>query len=205
VLYRIGRVPDPLAPPPLERSGNNRFDDPAGRFRVLYAAEQRLTCFVETLAPFRLSFEWLAAVGRVRAGDHGHDEPTGGVVPASWLMRRRIGTFALGPNQRWLDLRSMETRIALRRDLAALLAAHDLTDFDLSDALCRNRPVTQSIAQWAFDAGYNGIAYKSRFDCAFDCWAIYDRADLDKIAVETMWSDDGDLTEVARLFDLRVT
>jgi len=31
----------------------NRFDDPQDNYRVLYAATQRVSCFVETLARFR--------------------------------------------------------------------------------------------------------------------------------------------------------
>ncbi|HEV2396254.1 MAG TPA: hypothetical protein VGS27_04900, partial [Candidatus Sulfotelmatobacter sp.] len=31
----------------------NRFDDPEGYYRVLYAASQKLSCFLETLARFR--------------------------------------------------------------------------------------------------------------------------------------------------------
>jgi len=37
-LYRVGRLPDPLSWPPWEYAGSGRFDDPAGEFRVLYAA-----------------------------------------------------------------------------------------------------------------------------------------------------------------------
>lgn len=49
-LYRIGWPPDPLAWPDRRFIGRNRFDDPDGKFRVLYLAEQRLTCFAELLA-----------------------------------------------------------------------------------------------------------------------------------------------------------
>jgi hypothetical protein len=54
-LYRLGRLPDPLAWPSWEFAGDGRFDDPQRQFRTLYAAEQRHACFVETLARFRLS------------------------------------------------------------------------------------------------------------------------------------------------------
>lgn len=64
VLNRIGRCPSPLAWLPWQAVGTGRFDDPRGEFRVLYAAEQRLACFVETLAPWRPSLEDLA---RLRA------------------------------------------------------------------------------------------------------------------------------------------
>jgi hypothetical protein len=205
VLYRIGRAPDPLAwPPPRKGAGTGRFDDPAGGFRVLYAAEQRIACFVETLAPFRVSLEWLGAVRRVRAGDRGSDEPEGGVIPADWLARRRIAAFALPPGRQWLDLRALETRVALRGRLASLLATQHQADFDLGDALSRNRPLTQAVARWAYDEGFDGVVYTSRFACAFDCWAIFDRVGTDRRSVTAIHRDDPDLEEVARLFDLRM-
>lgn len=55
VIYRLGRKPDPWAPPDWASAGpdgtfGNRFDDPDATYRVLYASSQRLGCFVETLA-----------------------------------------------------------------------------------------------------------------------------------------------------------
>lgn len=57
-VFRIGRLPSPWQPPDWsyakeDGTFGNRFDDPAGRYRVLYVASQRLACFVETLARFR--------------------------------------------------------------------------------------------------------------------------------------------------------
>jgi len=43
----LGRLPNPLDWPPVDRIGANRFDDPARHFRVLYAARQRTACFAE--------------------------------------------------------------------------------------------------------------------------------------------------------------
>jgi len=68
-LYRIARWPDPLAFPPREFCGSERFDDPLGIFRVLYIGT-RLACFVEWVAPFRFPLPLLAkaqAVGNTVA------------------------------------------------------------------------------------------------------------------------------------------
>jgi RES domain len=59
VIYRLGRVPDPWAVPDWASAGpdgtfGNRFDDPDATYRVLYASSQRLGCFLETLARFRI-------------------------------------------------------------------------------------------------------------------------------------------------------
>ena len=59
-LFRVGRDDDAWAVPDWayakeDRTFGNRFDDPAGVYRVFYASSQRLGCFIETLARFRTS------------------------------------------------------------------------------------------------------------------------------------------------------
>src|ERR1039458_5753060 len=57
-VFRFGRLPSPWQPPDWfwgseDGTFGNRFDDPSGYYRVLYASSQRLFCFIETLARFR--------------------------------------------------------------------------------------------------------------------------------------------------------
>jgi hypothetical protein len=64
VIYRLGRKPDPWSAPDWASAGpdgtfGNRFDDPEGMYRVLYASSQRLGCFLETLARFRVDLKLL--------------------------------------------------------------------------------------------------------------------------------------------------
>src|SRR5690348_341490 len=127
------------------------------------------------------------------------------MVPEHWLSTRRIGHLALAVDGRWLDLRELETRVAVRRELASVLLARQLADFDLGDALARQRPLTQRIARWAYDAGYRGVAYTSRFGCNFDCWAIFVPTRVTAQSVDSISFDDSDLVEVVRLFDLRLS
>ena len=47
----------------------NRFDDPEGAYRVLYASSQRLGCFLETLARFRVDIKLYAELTEI-AGDN---------------------------------------------------------------------------------------------------------------------------------------
>ena len=96
VLHRLGRLPNPLDWPPIDRLGANRFDDPARQFRVLYAARQRTACFAETLALFRPSLELLAETG----------DPADitGAVSAGFLRAHATATFHLRRG-RWLDVR----------------------------------------------------------------------------------------------------
>jgi hypothetical protein len=65
-LYRVGRDPDAWAWPPWEYAGEdstfgNRYDDPRGEYRVLYACSQRVGAFIETLARYRTDPALVAA------------------------------------------------------------------------------------------------------------------------------------------------
>ena len=67
VIYRLGRKPDPWSVPDWASAGpdgtfGNRFDDPEGMYRVLYASSQRLGCFLETLARFRVDVKLIRPV-----------------------------------------------------------------------------------------------------------------------------------------------
>ena len=70
----------------------NRYDDPAGEYRVLYASTDRIGPFLETLARFRPD----PAIARTEiAGDpRDQDFPTAlaGQVPVGWLEERLLGT-----------------------------------------------------------------------------------------------------------------
>lgn len=137
-LYRIGRLPDPLAWPPLDRAGGGRFDDPQRAFRVLYATGRRQGAFVETLAQFRVSIEALA--GRPQM-ENAPEASASAHVAADWYQRHAVARFHLRPGQRWLDLRVAETREDLRRELAPMLLHLGLTDLDLGGLLDRKSVV----------------------------------------------------------------
>lgn len=108
-LYRIGRPPDPLAWIPWEFATDGRFggrfDDPEGKYRVLYLAEQRLGSFLECLASFRKNAALLAKLGI--SDPYGH-------VPDDWHLKRMIAGLRLNATGPVPDLREIETRQALR-------------------------------------------------------------------------------------------
>jgi len=85
VLWRVGRYPDPLAWTPWPFVGGGRFGDPRGVFRVLYLAEQRLACFLETLARFRVDLPLLAELAELGPGEVGDDVPRLGSIAGDWL------------------------------------------------------------------------------------------------------------------------
>ena len=74
LIYRLGRKPDPWSVPDWASAGpdgtfGNRFDDPEGMYRVLYASSQRLGCFLETLGRFRVDPKLLAELGEIEGED----------------------------------------------------------------------------------------------------------------------------------------
>jgi RES domain len=185
VLHRLGRLPNPLDWPPVDRIGANRFDDPARQFRVLYGARQRTACFAETLAVFRPSLELLAETG----------DPADitGDVSAGFLRARGTATFHLRRG-RWLDVRRLQTLDALRSALGPRLHEFGLVDVDLGGVCGPERAFTQAVAAWAYENGYNGIVYASRFGASFECWAIFDSANIESVgSVVPLSLDDTDL------------
>jgi len=199
VLYRIGRWPDPLAwPPPAGSAAEpSRFDDPRNAFRVLYLAERRLGCFVESVARFRVPVVVLKEAGA--------SVIPRGRVPASWRKMRCVGRLRLLPEQSWLDLRTMETAEVLRVEFALRLHQLGLADLDVSGLRGPSRALTRAIGRWAYDAGYQGIAYKSRFHDALDCWAVFEGAAVERVGLsEPIRRDDADLRAAAAHFGLAV-
>jgi hypothetical protein len=171
----------------------------------MYAAEQRRGGFAETLARFREPLDLIAALRAMPPGDHGDDTPVSGVVPDDWHLKRLVGEFRLAPGQRWLDLRNFETREMVRRELAPTWVDLELDDFDMSDALTRRREITQAIARWAYDQGYQGIAYPSRLEIAFDCWAIFEGAHFEIVRTTSIARDDEDLVAIAQTYNLQLS
>ena len=98
VIYRLGRVPDPWAVPDWASAGpdgtfGNRFDDPDATYRVLYASSQRLGCFLETLARFRLDPKLAAELAAIEGEN---DYFPLGEVPVEWLQKRILGIATAG-------------------------------------------------------------------------------------------------------------
>lgn len=93
----------------------------------------------------------------------------------------------------------------MRSKLAPVLRQLALPELDVSVLRGPNRPLTRAVGRWAYDAGYQGIIYRSRFHDAFDCWAIFEGADFDRVgSVTPLTADDPDLRAAAALFGLTI-
>ena len=90
LIYRLGRKPDPWAMPDWASAGSDgafgyRFDDPDTTYRVLYASSQRLGCFLETRARFRVDPKLLTELAEI-AGEDDFWPP--GEVWLEWAGKR---------------------------------------------------------------------------------------------------------------------
>lgn len=182
--YRIGRAPDPWAWPDwsfaaADGTFGNRFDDPEGAYRVLYAASDRLGAFVEVLARFRPDPHVVEGLRRIR-GDDARVLPPG-TLDASWLARRRVGEARIAG--RFADIGHSESLARLRADLGKRAAHHGLLDLDAAAIRLRApRRFSQEISRYVYaqtgKAGrrFAGIAYVSRLGDELRLWALFEPA-----------------------------
>jgi len=175
-LYRLGREPDPWAPPDWAYAGEdgtfgNRFDDPRGTYRVLYASSSRLGCFLETLARFRVDVALAAALAEISGAD---DYVPLGVVPREWRHGRAMG--AADAAGIFAAVGSSESLATLRAALASTIVELGLDDVDA--AAIRSsvpRAFTQVVSRYVYDTGrFDGVNYRSRYGDEVENWAIFE-------------------------------
>jgi len=206
-LYRLGRQPDPWAWPDWSYAApdgtfGNRYDDPEGSYRVLYACSQRVGAFLETLARFRPDLEVLAELDRI----DGEDEPPA-AVPRTWLDARVIGEANV--EGRFVDIGDTTSLATLRTALAAGAIHHGLDEIDAATIRLRApRAFTQQVSRYVYEQGsFVGIRYRSRFGDDLLNWAIFEpgadgRSPLAGTSSARIEADDPDLRGALDLLGL---
>lgn len=214
-VYRLGRRPDPWAWPDWRYAGldgtfGNRFDDPQGVYRVLYASTRRLATFIECLAYFRPDPAVLAEYDTIEDCDDDPAPPAAGEVPAEWLAVRCIGTGVL--HGEYVDLGHHGTIAELRGALIGRLVHYGVGDLDAAAIrLTTPRALTQEISRHVFDdseAGsrrWNGISYLSRYGDDLRNWAIFEPAAPSVSDVSNIDPRDEDLARALELHGLHLT
>ena len=217
-VFRLGRGPNPWAWPDWSRAQldgtfRNRWDDPAGEYRVLYASTQRRGAFVETLARFRPDLEVVATLAAI-AGADSEAPLAAGTVPREWIQRRRLGVAALGG--RYASIGHARSLQFIRTALAAAAVRHHLAEIDAATIrLIAPRAFTQQISRLVYEClgddgePFAGIRYASRLGDEFENWALFEPtasgADpLRAPQVERITGDDPDLLRAAALLQLRL-
>ena len=197
-VWRVHPSPELLPRAPKFEEGEiaqSRFDDPAGQYRVRYAATTLRGCLLEVLsASFRLRRpleERLAAVTNADAApeellDLGEpkelEEP--GRVPEAWLDRQKVTRLQAGYDGlafvNVMDagfLAEYTDHPRIRRSIVRHLGEqYDLDAGTIMLNLHHGRPVTQAVSAVVWEESANaGIRYLSRLDLNEECWAIFDR------------------------------
>ena len=215
-LYRVARTPDAWTWPDWAYAGpdgtfGNRWDDPAGSYRVLYASSTRLGAFVETLAPFRVD---LAVIAGLQEIDAPEEPVASSVLPRRWLAGRVIGEASLDGS--FVDIGDADTLATIRAELAARAIHYGLSDVDAAAIrLHAPRRFTQEISRFVYerheqDGSCAGIRYRSRFGDQFVNWAIFEPPSQAELSRATSMSaeitpDAPDLLRALELFGLKLS
>lgn len=131
-LYRIGRRPDPWAFPDWADVGSdgtfgNRWDDPQGVYRVLYASSSRLGALVEMLARFRPDPHILKVLKEIKSEEGAAVQPPG-ELEAAWLRRRCLGVAQV--EGEFVDAGHSASLAHFREALASCVLHHGLGVLD---------------------------------------------------------------------------
>jgi hypothetical protein len=214
-IHRISRRPDAWAWPDWAYAGEdgtfgNRYDDPRGEYRVLYASGQRIGPFLETLARYRPDPAVIAAYAEIGGDERDEAFPTiaPGLVPAEWLERRCIGTAS--HHGRFADVGHSDSLAHLRVALADRVLHHRLGDLDGAELRRRApRAFTQEISRYVFETAHEhhdepvcGIGYLSRLGDELENWAIFEPSQPDDMTCQPLERADPDLQIALDKFDL---
>jgi len=183
-LYRIARLPDPWAWPDWANVGSdgsfgNRWDDPQGLYRVLYASSSKLGALMEVLARFRPDPHILEALKEIE-DEEGPAFQAPGELDAGWLRNRCFGMA--GVEGEFVDVGHSASLARLRTALASRIVHHGLDDLDAAAVrLSAPRRFTQEISRYVYDRStpqgqrrFAGIAYRSRLGDELRNWAIFE-------------------------------
>jgi hypothetical protein len=181
-----------------DKTFGNRFDDPDGEYRVLYAGSDRLTCFVECLACFRPDLELLAALGQIA----GRDEAPGFDV-SDWVRSRAMGSARV--DGQFADIYASGWLSLLRRKLASTAIALGVAEIDLS-ALQSPRPrrLTQLASRIVHSRELNGVFYCSRFGSELENWALFEPWNLHDPKPALIAAADAEMAEAIRRLGILV-
>ena len=202
-IYRVARYPDAWQLPDWSRAKDgtfgNRFDDPESDYRVLYAASQEVSCYVETLARFRPDLSLMEELKEIEGDD---DFLPIGEVPLSWCDIRVIGTASADGN--YADIYASEWIALLRRRLVSDCLRLGLRDLDAS-ALQNSSPrtLTQLVSRIVYDMGLAGVYYRSRYGHDLENWALFEPCRIHRTKSRKVTAEDAALTEAMGILGLK--
>ncbi len=204
-IFRLARKPDPWQAPDWSRANpdgtfGNRFDDPEGYYRVLYAATQKLSCYLETLARFRADLSLLAELNEIEGEN---DFLLLGTVPHEWCDERLLG-FAHADGD-YADIYTSGWILLLRHRLAGAWVRLGVSDLDAS-VLQQHAPrrITQLASLEARRRNFDGIYYRSRFGHDLENWALFEPFKISQEGAEGIAPDDATFLQALQMLGLSV-
>lgn len=202
-IYRVARHPDAWQLPDWSRAKDgtfgNRFDDPESDYRVLYAASQEVSCYLETLARFRPDLELMEELREIEGDD---DFLAVGEVPLEWCANRVIGTAAAEGN--YADIYAAEWIALLRRKLVSECLRMGLRDLDASGLQNSSpRTLTQLVSRIVYDMGLAGVYYRSRYGHNQENWALFEPCRIHRTKSRRVTTDDEALAEAMKILGLK--
>ena len=202
-IYRVARYPDAWQLPDWSRAKDgtfgNRFDDPESDYRVLYAASQEVSCYLETLARFRPDLELMEELREIEGDD---DFLAVGEVPLEWCANRVIGTAAAEGN--YADIYAAEWIALLRRKLVSECLRMGLRDLDASGLQNSSpRTLTQLVSRIVYDMGLAGVYYRSRYGHNLENWALFEPCRIHRTKSRRVTTDDEALAEAMKILGLK--
>ena len=137
---------------------------------MLYASSERLGCYLETLARFRIDLTLYAELSEIAGED---DFVPLGHVPATWFEPRSLGLAEHIGN--YADLYGSEWIGLLRHGLARDCVELGISEVDAS-VLQRSAPrmLTQCASRLVFRRGFDGIYYRSKYGHDIRNWALFE-------------------------------
>lgn len=191
-----------------ENSPRHRFDSALGDFATGYFATEPEAAFAEVLAPLRARPDQLALLPDDDSMGDSH-------IDADWRDQRLLAHVELvTPTDRPLvfaDVQHESTIAALNTILAPLVARLNRSSLTLSDIHGENRVLTSWAAQAIHDLDdsrgkplFDGIRYISKYGSSFECWAVFDHVELERVSVASIRRDDPALKKIAELYGLTV-
>lgn len=206
----------------------------ARRFRTLYFSSQQAGAYGETIGPRQIPIRQIAmlrqtapriprglqevsdpeSIESIYEGIVDPEDPTRGVVSTDWLRNRRLLTATLHPDMQIADLTAGATVQHLRTALAGIATQLGIDDIDYGAIVGRNRRFTQAVASYFFEQidderdapAYDGLYFRSRYNPAWECWAIFDRSLVRVTAIRAhqIESSDTELAHAAALLHLAI-
>ncbi len=146
-------------------------------------------------------------LGPPKVVDYALDFTALGTVRRSWIKGRCIGSADV--EGEYADIYALGWVSHLRTALAGIAVKLGMKDFDLSSMEpAEPRVLTQQVGRIAFELGYAGVFYHSRYGHSIENWAIFedwtmpDRFPIHQPNSRKVAEDDPDLLEALRILGL---